>query len=44
MNLPPEFRYLPENVFVVGLLPSPSKPDAVLLTHLLDGIMKTIEL
>ncbi|KAJ7094902.1 hypothetical protein C8R43DRAFT_1068291 [Mycena crocata] len=42
MNLPPELRYLPENVFIVGLLPSPSKPDAVLLKHLLDPIMKTI--
>ncbi|KAJ7355154.1 hypothetical protein DFH08DRAFT_615129, partial [Mycena albidolilacea] len=34
--------YLPENVFVVGLLPSPFKPDAVLLTHLMDPIVKTI--
>lgn len=42
MNLPPELRYLPENLFIVGLLPSPSKPDAVLLTHLLDPIIKTI--
>jgi hypothetical protein len=42
MNLPPELRYLPENVFIVGLLPSPSKPDAVLLTHLMDRIIKTV--
>ncbi|KAJ6450437.1 hypothetical protein C8R47DRAFT_1084452 [Mycena vitilis] len=27
---------------IAGLLPSPSKPDSVLLTHLLDRIMKTI--
>jgi hypothetical protein len=42
LNLPPDLRYLPENVFVVGLLPSPFKPDAVLLTHLMDPIIKTI--
>jgi hypothetical protein len=42
MNLPPQLCYLPENVFIVGLLPSPSKPDAVLLNHLLDPIVKTI--
>lgn len=42
LNLPPDLRYLPENVFVVGLLPSPFKPDAVLLTHLMDPIIKKI--
>jgi hypothetical protein len=42
MNLPADLCYLPENVFIVGLLPSPYKPDAVLLTHLMDSIVKTI--
>ncbi|KAJ7498433.1 hypothetical protein B0H11DRAFT_1714955, partial [Mycena galericulata] len=42
MNLPPEIRYLPENLFIVGLLPSPFKPDAVDLTHLMDPIVETI--
>jgi hypothetical protein len=42
LNLPPEVRYLPENLFIVGLTPSPSKPTATTLLHLLDPLMKTV--
>jgi hypothetical protein len=42
LNLPPEIRYFPENLFIVGLTPSPSKPDAVRLIHLLDPVIETI--
>jgi hypothetical protein len=42
LNLPPEVCYLPENVFIVGLTPSPSKPTAATLMPLLDPLMKTI--
>ncbi|KAJ6568318.1 hypothetical protein DFH09DRAFT_895427, partial [Mycena vulgaris] len=42
LNLPPEARYLPENVFIVGLTPSPKAPKAWQLNHLLDPLMKTI--
>src|ERR1700761_7401169 len=42
LNLPPEVRYLPENVFIVGLTPSPHKPTARHLLNLLDPLMKTI--
>jgi hypothetical protein len=42
LNLPPEVRYLPENMFIVGLTPSLSKPTAWTLMPLLDPLMKTI--
>lgn len=42
LNLPPEVRYLTENIFIVGLTPSPKKPDAVQLMHLLDPVIDTI--
>lgn len=42
LNLPPEVRYFPENIFIVGLTPSPMKPDAVRLIHLLDPVIETI--
>lgn len=42
LNLPSEIRYLLENIFIVGLTPSPFKPDAVTLIHLLDPVIDTI--
>ncbi|KAJ7149895.1 hypothetical protein C8R43DRAFT_887658, partial [Mycena crocata] len=42
LNLPPEVRYLPENVFIVGLTLSPNKPTATALNNLMDPLMKTI--
>ncbi|KAJ6553998.1 hypothetical protein DFH09DRAFT_924550 [Mycena vulgaris] len=42
LNLPAEVRYLPENVFIVGLTPSPNKPTARALLNLLDPLIKTI--
>ncbi|KIY61037.1 hypothetical protein CYLTODRAFT_480817 [Cylindrobasidium torrendii FP15055 ss-10] len=36
LSLPPEIRYLPENVFVVGLTPPPSMPDFVSISHILN--------
>nr|GAT46394.1 predicted protein [Mycena chlorophos] len=42
LNLPPEVRYLPENVFIAGLTPSPFKPNALDLMNLLDPLMRSI--
>ncbi|KIY61700.1 hypothetical protein CYLTODRAFT_477169 [Cylindrobasidium torrendii FP15055 ss-10] len=36
LSLPPEIRYLPENVFIVGLTPPPKAPDFVTISHILD--------
>ncbi|KAF9487134.1 hypothetical protein BDN71DRAFT_1363223, partial [Pleurotus eryngii] len=30
-NFPPHLRYLPENIYIVGIIPSPAKPDT---THI----------
>ncbi|KAK7008220.1 hypothetical protein R3P38DRAFT_3365308 [Favolaschia claudopus] len=42
LNLPLEIRYLPENLYIAGLTPSPSKPEATLLNHLMDPIIETV--
>lgn len=38
LNLPPELRYLPANVFIVGVIPGISSPDSVQLW----GIMRLL--
>ncbi|THV04660.1 hypothetical protein K435DRAFT_571525, partial [Dendrothele bispora CBS 962.96] len=39
MNLPPDIRYLPENVFVVGITPGPSLPDVITISHILRPLV-----
>lgn len=35
LNLPPELRYLPENMYLVGLIPGPTKPSLSQINHIL---------
>lgn len=42
MNLPPELRYLPENVFFAGLIPGPKEPSIITMTHVLDPIVSDL--
>ena len=42
LNLPPDLRYKPENVFIIGLTPSPYLPDITAISHLLDPVISAI--
>ncbi|KAF7311213.1 hypothetical protein MKEN_01022800 [Mycena kentingensis (nom. inval.)] len=42
LNLPPEIRYRRENIFIIGLIPSPNHPDAITIPHVLDPLIDTI--
>ncbi|TFK68610.1 hypothetical protein BDN72DRAFT_746325, partial [Pluteus cervinus] len=33
LNLPPNLRYLPENIFLVGIIPGPNKPSTDEINH-----------
>jgi hypothetical protein len=35
LNLPPDLRYLPENMFLVGIIPGPTKPSTDQINHFL---------
>ncbi|OCH84867.1 hypothetical protein OBBRIDRAFT_698061, partial [Obba rivulosa] len=35
LNLPPDIRYLPENVYLVGIIPGPTKPSLSQINHFL---------
>lgn len=35
LNLPPHLRYLPENMYLVGVVPGPTKPSLEQMNHLL---------
>ncbi|KZW01325.1 hypothetical protein EXIGLDRAFT_666338 [Exidia glandulosa HHB12029] len=39
MNLPPEIRYLPENLFFCGVMPPPFSADVITLSHLIAPII-----
>ncbi|EJD36461.1 hypothetical protein AURDEDRAFT_130065 [Auricularia subglabra TFB-10046 SS5] len=39
MNLPPELRYLPENLFFAGIMPPPSQPDVVTISNLINPLV-----
>lgn len=39
LDLPPELRYKPENVFICSITPAPDGPDALNLHNLLDPIV-----
>jgi hypothetical protein len=42
LNLPSELQYLPENIFVVGLIPPPSSPDLTTISHILTPLVKKV--
>ena len=42
LNLPPDLRYKPENVFIIGLTPSPYFPDVTTISHLLDPVVNAL--
>ncbi|KAA1479469.1 hypothetical protein DENSPDRAFT_759150, partial [Dentipellis sp. KUC8613] len=35
LNLPPHLRYLPENMYLVGVIPGPTKPSGPEINHFL---------
>lgn len=42
LNLPPEMRYLPENIYLVGVVPGPNKPNLDQLNPILDLLVKDL--
>lgn len=41
LNLPPDIRYRPDYVFILGLIPGPSAPDVITISHILLPFSKT---
>ncbi|KZV88234.1 hypothetical protein EXIGLDRAFT_619625, partial [Exidia glandulosa HHB12029] len=39
LNLPPELRYLPENVYFAGMTPGPFEPSVTTITNVLERIV-----
>lgn len=39
LNLPPHLRYLPENVYLVGVIPGPGKPSLDQINHFLKPLV-----
>lgn len=44
LNLPPALRYLPENMYMVGVIPGPNKPSLDEINHALDLLVNDLEL
>ena len=42
LNLPPELRYKPENLFLVGLIPGPREPSREQINHILRPIISKL--
>ncbi|KAF9043561.1 hypothetical protein BDZ89DRAFT_943643 [Hymenopellis radicata] len=42
MNLPLELRYLPENTFIIGIIPPPHTPDPVTISHILTPFIDSM--
>ncbi|EJD44021.1 hypothetical protein AURDEDRAFT_125337 [Auricularia subglabra TFB-10046 SS5] len=42
MNLPPELRYRPENLFFAGIMPPPFQPDVVTISNLIDPLVEQL--
>lgn len=42
LNLPPEIRFLPENVFIVGMMPAPHSPTIWTISHILVSFQRAI--
>ena len=43
MNLPPELRYKPENVFLVGIIPGPKEPNVLQMNNLLRPLVTELQ-
>ncbi|EJD37189.1 hypothetical protein AURDEDRAFT_173710 [Auricularia subglabra TFB-10046 SS5] len=43
MNLPPELRHLPENVYFAGIVPGPREPSIITLMHVLELLTNVLE-
>lgn len=39
LNLPPHLRYLPENMYLVGIIPGPTKPSLDQINHFLQPLV-----
>jgi hypothetical protein len=44
MNLPLEIRYLPENMYLVGIIPGPFEPKGTDLNHYIRPIIDNMEI
>jgi len=42
LNLPPQLCYLPENIFLVGVIPSPGKPAMDEINHYLKPLVQSL--
>ncbi|KAF9016539.1 hypothetical protein BDZ89DRAFT_1216320 [Hymenopellis radicata] len=42
LNLPLEIRFLPENTFIVGMIPGPHEPDVWTISHILESLKNAI--
>ncbi|EJD34023.1 hypothetical protein AURDEDRAFT_42911, partial [Auricularia subglabra TFB-10046 SS5] len=42
MNLPPKLRYLPQNVFLFGMIPGPTKPVGTAVDCFIDVLVKEL--
>ncbi|RDB18682.1 hypothetical protein Hypma_014671 [Hypsizygus marmoreus] len=43
LNLPPHLRYLPENMFLVGVIPGPGKPSLDQMNHSLQLLVNDLK-
>jgi hypothetical protein len=39
LNLPPELRHKPENIFIASIIPPDCEPDVVTFTHVADPVI-----
>lgn len=44
LNLPPDVRYLPENIYLVGVIPGPNKPSLDQMNHSLELLVKELKM
>ncbi len=42
LNLPPSLRYLPENVFIVAIIPGPGEPSVHQINHILKPVVSML--
>lgn len=43
LNLPPDVRYLPENIYLVGVIPGPNKPNLDQMNHSLKILVDELK-
>ncbi|VDB99907.1 unnamed protein product [Peniophora sp. CBMAI 1063] len=42
MNLPPELRFRPENVYIAGITPGPNAPNMITISHILELLINVV--